>query len=108
METPPPTPDTNTRVYSASTRGFAVASVGLGFFSMIVFFWKPFGLILASVGLVLGLTSWIFGNRGGLAFRGEPNVAVIGTLICAFNLGLTATLYRYLGQVMWDYPRLEF
>ena len=69
METPPPTPDTDTRVYPAPTRGFAVASVGLGFFSMIVFFWKPFGLILASVGLVLGLTSWVFGNRGGL--RGE-------------------------------------
>jgi len=100
METPPPTPDTNTRVYPAPTRGFAVASVGLGFFSMIVFFWKPFGLILASVGLVLGLTSWVFGNRGGL--RGEPNLAVIGTLICGFNLGLTVTLYKVLGQVMWE------
>jgi hypothetical protein len=73
---------------------------------MIVFFWKPFGLLLASVGFVLGVTSWLMGNRGGM--RGEPNLAIIGTLICGFNVGLTATLYKFLGVVQWDYLNFGF
>ncbi|HJZ55418.1 MAG TPA: hypothetical protein VKE74_10690 [Gemmataceae bacterium] len=104
METPPPTPPPN-GAYSAPTRGFAVASVALGYFSLIVFFWKPFALILGLVGLALGVASWAAGNRGSL--RGEPNMAVIGTLVCAFSLGITVTLYKALGQVQWDYPTLS-
>ena len=40
------------------------------------------------------------GNKGGL--RGE-NLALIGTGICAFSLGITTTLYGSLGAVMWGY-----
>ena len=99
MESPPP-PPTDQAVYAAPTRGFAVASVALGFFSMIVFWWKPFGLCLAAVGFVLGLVSMATGNRGGL--RGE-NLALIGTAICAFTLSLILAIYMALGFVQWGY-----
>ncbi|MBY0515137.1 MAG: hypothetical protein K2P78_14685 [Gemmataceae bacterium] len=103
-----PTPAAAGKVFRAPTRGFAVASVALGYFSLIVFFWKPFGLILASVGFTLGVVSWLMGNRGGLRERGEPNLAVIGTLVCGFNAGLTATLYKMLGTVQWGAFDLGF
>lgn len=106
MDHPTPAPATPTRQFSAPMRGFAVASVALGYFSIIVFFWKPFALILASVGFLLGVTSWLLGNRGSL--RGEANLAVIGTLVCGFNVGLTATLYKFLGVVQWDFLNFGF
>jgi hypothetical protein len=100
MEQPPAPPPADSTVYSAPTRGFAVASVALGFFSMIVFWWKPFGLVLASVGFVLGVGSLIIGNRGGL--RGE-NLALAGTMICGFTLSLILAIYMALGFVQWGY-----
>ena len=86
--------------YSATVRGIAIASVSLGFLSMIVFWWKPFGGLLASVGLILGLVSLAIGNKGGL--RGE-NFALAGTAMCAFNLSIIAALYFALNIVQWGF-----
>src|SRR5437868_2982997 len=54
MEHAPPPIDHSAHAFTAPVRGIAVASVALGFFSMIVFWWKPFGGMLAAVGLILG------------------------------------------------------
>jgi hypothetical protein len=86
--------------YSATVRGIAIASVALGFFSMIVFWWKPFGGLLASTGFILGLFSLAIGNKGGL--RGE-NYALLGTLLCSFNLSVIAAIYFALNFVQWGY-----
>jgi len=95
---PPPAADAPR--HAAPIRGIAVASVALGYFSLIVFFWKPFGMCLAAVGLALGLVSLAVGNRGGL--RGE-NLALAGVGICAVSLGVTSAVYAGLGAVMWGY-----
>lgn len=100
MDPVPPPPITDRPAYSAPVRGIAVASVALGFFSMIVFWWKPFGGILASTGLVLGMVSLAIGNRGGL--RGE-NLALAGTLICGFSLSVIVAIYFFLNFVLWGY-----
>jgi len=100
MEHSPPPPSADQPKYTAPTRGIAVASVALGYFSLIVFFWKPFGMCLAAVGLTLGLISLAVGNKGGL--RGE-NLALAGTGICAVSLSITTTVYVGLGAVMWRY-----
>lgn len=97
---PPPPPAADEPAYTAPTRGIAVASVALGYFSLIVYFWKPFGMWLAAVGLTLGLVSLAVGNKGG--GRGE-NLALAGTLICSVSLSITATVYVGLGAVMWRY-----
>jgi hypothetical protein len=86
--------------YSATVRGIAIASVALGFFAMIVFWWKPFGGMLATVGLTLGVVSLLIGNKGGL--RGE-NMALIGTLICAFDLSVIIAVYFALNFVQWGF-----
>jgi hypothetical protein len=98
--TPPVASNTEPRVYPAPTRGFAVASVALGYFSLIVFFWKPFGMILGAVGFTLGVIALLIGNRGSM--RGEGNMAWIGTLVCGFSLSITIALYKMLGMVQWD------
>jgi hypothetical protein len=100
MEPVPQPAPSGAPVYTATVRGIAVASVGLGFFSMIVFWWKPFGGMLASVGLLLGLISLAIGNKGGL--RGE-NFALAGTAMCAFNLSIIAAVYFALNFVQWGF-----
>ncbi len=99
MEHPtPPTPAGPG--YAPAVRGIAAASVALGYFSLIVFFWKPFGMLLGAVGLTLGLISLAIGNKGGL--RGE-NVALAGVGICAFSLSITTAVYWGIGFLTWGY-----
>jgi FtsH-binding integral membrane protein len=98
--TPPASNNSHERVYPAPTRGFAVASVAMGYFSLIVFFWKPFGMVLGAMGFTLGVISLLLRNRGSL--RGEGNMAWIGTLVCGFSLSITIALYKMLGLVQWD------
>ncbi len=80
-------------------RGIAGASVGLGYFSAVVFFWTPFSSILATVGLILGAFSVGRGVKGGL--RGE-NYAMVGTLLCSASLGVSLTLTQFLRYLQWD------
>jgi hypothetical protein len=96
VSTPAPTGTAND---SYVARGLAAASVGLGFFSAVIFFWTPFTSLLSSVGLVLGLISLARGVKGGL--RGE-NYAMVGTLLCAASLGITVTLNQALRYMQWD------
>lgn len=71
----------------------------MGFFSAIVFWWTPFSGILATVGFLLGVISVLRGVKGGL--RGE-NYAMVGTLLCATNLGIILTLNQFLRYLQWD------
>lgn len=78
--------------------GIAGASIGLGYWSSIVFWWYPFGLILATVGLALGTFALARGIRGP---RGE-NFALIGVAICSASLSVTLTLNHVLRYLQWD------
>lgn len=96
---PPPATGKPSPNDSYVARGLAAASVGLGFFSAVIFFWTPFTSLLASVGLLLGLISVARGVKGGL--RGE-NYAMVGTLLCAASLGISVTLNQALRYMQWD------
>jgi len=98
-----PTPVTTgdggaTRVDSPIARGLGSASIGLGFFSTVIFFWTPFSSFLSSVGLVLGLIALCRGTRG---YYGE-NFALAGTALCATSLSITITLNQVLRYLQWD------
>ncbi|HEV3385390.1 MAG TPA: hypothetical protein VG097_11295 [Gemmata sp.] len=97
--TPAPITTGTTRTDSPIARGIAGASIGLGFFSMIVFFWTPFSSFLSTVGLILGLLSLARGVRG---YRGE-NFALAGTALCATSLSITVTLTQVLRYLQWDF-----
>jgi hypothetical protein len=87
------------RVDSPIARGIAGASIGLGFFSTVVFFWTPFSSFLSTVGLILGLISLLRGVRG---YRGE-NFALGGVALCATSLAITVTLTQTLRYLQWDF-----
>lgn len=105
MEAAPTTPPSTTGATrpnineSPAQRGIAVASVSLGFFSLCVFWWFPFTVVLASVGLTAGLRSLARGVKGGL--HGE-NLALVGTALCSISLGISVTLNLVLRYLQWD------
>jgi hypothetical protein len=84
----------------APSRGLAAASVGLGFFSLVVFWWFPFGLFLSIVGLALGLVCMALGIRGGL--RGE-NLALVGTMLSGSGLVVIMTVARGARMIIGGY-----
>ena len=86
------------RIVEPIPGGMAGASIGLGFFSSIVFWWYPFGPILAAVGLILGLITMFRGVRGP---RGE-NTPLIGVSLCAVSLTVSFTLNHVLRYLQWD------
>ena len=47
----------------AQVRGLAVASFGMSFFALIVFWWIPFGFLLGVASTTLAIASFIFGVR---------------------------------------------
>jgi hypothetical protein len=95
---PTPAPTQSDPTGSPVARGIASAPIGLGYFSMVVFWWTPFAGILATVGLVLGLISLARGVRGP---RGE-NFALAGTALCAVSLTISLTLNQFLRYMQWD------
>jgi len=96
METPV---DTTSEV-RAPLRGVAVASVALGFFSMCVFWWFPFGFLLACFGFVIGLGCTIVGLKGGM--KGE-NLALLGMGLCAVTIIIDMTLFNGIAFLIWDH-----
>ena len=47
----------------APVRGLAVASFGLSFFALLVFWWIPFGFLLSAAATTLAIVSIILGVR---------------------------------------------
>ena len=80
-------------------RGMATASVSLGFFSLCVFWWFPFTLVISSAGLALGLICLALRVPGGL--RGE-NLAMVGVALCSISVGVAITLTQGIYLYLWD------
>jgi hypothetical protein len=78
----------------------AAASVGLGFFSAVVFWWIPFSGILSAVGFTLAVISLCRGVKGGL--RGE-NYAAVGFFLCGAVFTIAITLNQALRYLQWDW-----
>jgi hypothetical protein len=79
-------------------RGASVAPIGFGFFSLVVFWWYPFSLILSAVGMAIGGFCLLRKVRG---IHGE-NFALIGFAICAINFSIIVTLTQVLHVAIWD------
>jgi len=70
-------------------RGLAAAAGGLGYFSLLLSWWFPFGLLLGCVGVLLGVISIVLLFRD----RGRPRrAAVFGIVLPAVGASLCAAL----------------
>ena len=83
---------TITPALSTTKRGLAAASCAMGFWGSAICWWYPFGLALATVGLILGLISVIFGFRAG---RNGEHLAWYGIGICSIGISIALTIHRF-------------
>ncbi len=81
-----------TPITATTQRGLATASFAIGMWGLLVFWWYPFGMFLATVGLVLGLFTLALGIRAG---RLGENIALLGVVFSAIGIGLAVGLYRF-------------
>ena len=86
--------------FSAPVRGLAVASAGMGFFSMCVYWWFPFGMCLGVAALILATISCILGVRGSTL---GDHLGILGGAFAMSTLGVGLTVYRGFHVLMTDY-----
>ncbi len=89
---PPAPPPKQTPLTHTTRRGIATASFCLGFWGTLTFWWYPFGMAIASVGLALAILSIMMGWR---ASREGGHLAWLGAFFGATGIGLAMTAYRF-------------
>lgn len=107
-----PSPSKLNPVTHTTRRGFATASFCLGLWGTLTFWWYPFGLCVATVGLVFALISIVMGWRGG---KDGEHLAWLGLFFGLTGQGLAFASYRFVqiafegGITGWmDYLGLPF
>lgn len=94
-----------TPVTWTTRRGIATFSFAVGLWSSLVFWWYPYSVFIATVGLVLGLVSLAMGWRAG---KDGENLAIVGVLLCANTLAVTVVLYRGMQAFFGDLTTLIY
>lgn len=88
-----PTPVRITPAVSTTKRGFATASFSLGLWGLIVFWWYPFGMSIATVGVLCGIVTLAMGIRAG---KDGENLAALGIFLGSSSIGLAIASYRFM------------
>jgi hypothetical protein len=76
----------------APVRGLAVASFGMSFFALLVFWWIPFGFLLSFAASSLGILSIILGVRTKARGIYYPLAGILISGFAATNALLTTKL----------------
>lgn len=79
-------------------RGLATASFCFGFWGLCTFWWYPYGMMLASVGLSLGLITLTMGVRAG---KDGENLGLLGVAYSSAAIGVAIGAYRFV-QVAFE------
>ena len=103
--TPAPAPKLTPQT-ATTKRGFATASFSLGFWGLVTFWWYPFGMMIASVGVFCGVVSLAMGVRAG---KDGENLALLGTGYGIVAISMAIAVYRFMqlafeGMVPSSFP----
>jgi hypothetical protein len=82
---------------SSELRGMAIFTVGCGFWTLVVFWWFPYSLIVSSVGLTLALITLALGVRG----RNGENIPLLGAILCSISVTVILTITQGLHILLW-------
>lgn len=100
------TPVASDQHVSATTRrGFATASVCLGAWGTLVFWWYPFGMMIAGVGFTIGVISLLLGIRAG---KDGEHLAWLGTALGFIGLNFSVVSYRFVQLAFEGAPTLPY
>ena len=100
-----PTAPSITPATWTTRRGIATWSFCIGLWSTLVFWWYPYSIFVATVGLVLGLVSLAMGWKAG---KDGENLALIGVLLCGNTLALTVLVYRGMQAFFGDLTQIIY
>jgi hypothetical protein len=81
----------NPALTGTTPRGFATASFCFGCWSSLVFWWYPYGPMLALLAVLFGMVSMAMGIRAGLR---KENLALGGVILGGNAIGLAFASYR--------------
>jgi hypothetical protein len=103
--TPPPP---STPIRYTTRRGIATASFSLGLWGALVFWWYPFGMLLAALGVVFGLIALALGFRARVGGREGENLALVGVLTGSVGVGLSLSVYRFMQLAFEGAPTADW
>jgi hypothetical protein len=86
-------------VTATTRRGIAAASCCFGVWTMLTFWWYPYGPMLSFVGLILGSVALVKNWRGGID---GDNLALYGVVLNSVNLGTALACYRIMQVYFGD------
>jgi hypothetical protein len=96
---PPTAPNAYDLHGQATTRrGIATVSFSFALWGLLVFWWYPYGLCIATMGVILGAVSWALGIRAG---KDGENLALGGVLIGSCAVGAALMAHRFM-QVYFE------
>jgi len=81
-----------TPITHTTRRGIATASFCLGVWGMLVFWWYPFGITIASIGTTLAVISIFMGWRAG---KDGEHLAWLGLFFGIVGINLAVGAYRF-------------
>jgi len=90
-----PAPIKVTPVTHTTQRGFATASFCLALWGTLVFWWYPFGITVAGLGVTFGLISILMGWRAG---KDGTHLAWYAVFLGGFGASLAVFSYRFVQQ----------
>jgi hypothetical protein len=97
MHTAPSAPmPTLTPATWTTRRAMAMWSLCIGLWSTLTFWWYPYGIMIALVGLVLGSISLLMGWKAG---KDGENYAFGGVILCSNTIFMAVIVYR--GMQWW-------
>ncbi|MGL4424596.1 MAG: hypothetical protein ACRCZF_28340 [Gemmataceae bacterium] len=86
-------------VQATTRRGMAAASFCLGLWSLLVFWWYPYSIFVATAGMILGSIAVVKNWRGG---KDGENLAIVGCVLCSITIGTALTVYRVMQVYFGD------
>jgi hypothetical protein len=82
-----------TPAIATTKRGFATASFSLGLWGLMVFWWYPFGMTIAGMGVLFGVVTLALGIRAG---KDGENLALLGIFLGSTSISFAIGAYRFM------------
>ena len=101
-----PVPQKVTPITHTTRRAIATSSLTLGVWGCLVFWWYPFGILIASAATAMALISIALGWRAG---KEGQHLAWLGLFFGGSGVGMAVAAYRFM-QFVFDgiVPQLPF